>query len=363
MQQPTRRAVLAGGTTLLAAALAGCGQTSGANSRPSAPASPTPSTSDHPDQASRASGQDRANQPATPFPVKIANVFGTTTIGSAPRVVYSLGYTDHDPLMALGILPVAITRWFPAYAIGPWAKKARRALSGPDPAVVTDTDGIGFEKVAAADPDLISSYYSGLEKKDYQTLSAIAPTVTRPPKAVAWQATWDGQLHTLGKAVGKSELAERLADRVRKDFATTKAAHGQLVGKTLSLCLPNTDGGGVYVYTTLDGRYHAMQELGVKLPPGVAKLPGAGKQWNLSVAAEQYTKLDADLIGVIVQTDEQREALEKDKVWNQVPAVKDGRVVYIPVDPYGYALSFNTVLSLPFAIRHIAAMFSKVLSG
>src|SRR5438094_257112 len=107
-----RRTLLGSMLTLAAgAALAGC---SGSSPGASAPATPSGSAA---------------------FPVSLDNVFGTTTIDAAPSTVYSLGYTDHDTLMALGVLPVAVTQWFAEYAIGPWATEARAALPGPAPRV------------------------------------------------------------------------------------------------------------------------------------------------------------------------------------------------------------------------------------
>jgi ABC-type Fe3+-hydroxamate transport system substrate-binding protein len=42
------------------------------------------------------------------FPVTIEHKYGETTIEAAPERVVSVGFADQDPLLALGIVPVAI---------------------------------------------------------------------------------------------------------------------------------------------------------------------------------------------------------------------------------------------------------------
>lgn len=57
------------------------------------------------------------------FPVTIAHKYGSTTIPSEPQRVIALGYTDQDPIIALGVQPVAVRYFFgdPQQAYWPWA--------------------------------------------------------------------------------------------------------------------------------------------------------------------------------------------------------------------------------------------------
>jgi len=333
-----RRAFLASMLTLAGgAALAAC-----SGSAPSAPTSAAPSGSGA-------------------FPVTIENAFGQTVVEAAPSKVYSLGYTDHDALMALGVLPVAVTQWFPQYAIGPWAAEARAALGGTDPTVLKDTAGTNFEAVAAAGPDLISSYYSGVEKADYDKLVAIAPVLTRPPDAKPWSSTWDGQLTAIGQALGKSDQAAELAAGVNQQLKDTAAAHPEFQGKTCSLVLPG-EAGEMYTYTDLDPRYRVLSALGFGLSPTVKALPGVDKDFFITISAEQVNKLDADVIGVLSNPADQAK-LKADKIWQKIPAVADGRVAYLDLEKIGYALSFSTVLSIPYALTGVADEFGKVVGG
>jgi iron complex transport system substrate-binding protein len=75
-----RRAFLAGASGLIAAGLASCGTGGG-----SGPAGNTRS--------------------GPGFPIEIPNRFGTARIEAAPKNVVSLGITDHDVLLPLGVVP------------------------------------------------------------------------------------------------------------------------------------------------------------------------------------------------------------------------------------------------------------------
>ncbi len=63
----------------------------------------------------------------TEFPVTIKHKFGETTITQAPTRVVCVGLVEQDALLALGIVPVATTKWFgdAPGQIFSWAKPAR----------------------------------------------------------------------------------------------------------------------------------------------------------------------------------------------------------------------------------------------
>src|SRR3954469_9058016 len=141
-------------------------------------------------------GGAAAETEAKAFPVTIAHKFGETTITKAPKRIVVVGLREQDSLLALGIVPVATTEWYGKHpgAIFPWAEKALG--DAPKPEVLSFTDGIQVERVAAQRPDLILAVYSGLDKKDYDTLSKIAPTVAQPPGQVDWGSSWQDEILT-----------------------------------------------------------------------------------------------------------------------------------------------------------------------
>ena len=116
----------------------------------------------------------------------------------------------------------------------------------------------------------------------------------------------------------------------------------------------------MYVYTRLDPRYSVIESLGFAPSATVTALPRADTEFFVTLSAEEVTKLDADIIGVL-STAEDRARLKADKLWNQIPAVASGRVAYLDLEKVGYALSFSTVLSIPYALEQVADAFAEAL--
>ncbi len=149
----TRRGFIGG--VSMAALLAACG-------RDSDPAPPT--TGD----AAGGSG----------FPVTVAHKYGSTTIPAEPQRVVTVGFTDPDFVLALGVKPVAITDWYGDYPLGvwPWAQ-----------------DALGDAKRA----------------------SQLAPTVAQSGEHRDYQQPWRATTRIFGTALGRSARAEELIARLR----------------------------------------------------------------------------------------------------------------------------------------------------
>ena len=124
------------------------------------------------------------------FPVTIDHKYGSTTIEEAPERVAVVGLREQDALLALGIVPVATTEWYGEHpgAIFPWAKD--ELGDAEPPTVLSYRDGIEVEKVAATRPDVIIGVYSGMTKKEYETLSRLAPVVAQPKGEPDYGSSW-----------------------------------------------------------------------------------------------------------------------------------------------------------------------------
>lgn len=90
---------------------------------------------------------------ADPFPVTINHKFGTTIIPREPSRVVTIGYSEQDAVLALGVKPVAVRDWFgdQPYAVWPWA---REALGDAQPQVLRMPFGeLDYEAIAVLQRD------------------------------------------------------------------------------------------------------------------------------------------------------------------------------------------------------------------
>ncbi|EME15327.1 ABC transporter substrate-binding protein [Rhodococcus triatomae] len=262
------------------------------------------------------------------FPVTVEHKFGSTTIESDPERVVTVGFNDLDFVLALGETPVA-TRAFTGYDYRnrPWAE-----------GYATDLPEVGgmeldFEKIAAADPDVLVGTYSVLEESDYTTLSELAPTIADLPGD---NPTWEDQLSTIGTALGKQAEAQEVRDSVRANFDAAIAANPQFAGRTVAVAMKMAD--GFYIFEPQDPRGAFFTELGFAAPAQTG-----------SITAERYDLLNQQSLVVVGAT---KEDLLADPLFAQLPVVAEDRTVYL--GEFGTdvpaALGFASPLSQPYLL-------------
>lgn len=293
------------------------------------------------------------------FPVTIAHKYGSTTITKKPERVVTVGLTEQDALLALGIVPVGTSEWFGGYpgAIWPWAQDELEALGGTIPEAVGG-ESINMEKIAALQPDLILALYSGLKQEEYDLLSQIAPTVAQPADYVDYGIPWQELTLTVGKAVGKAAAAEALIADVEAQFAQVQVDHPEFTGATSIVATPYQ---GIWVYGEQDVRGRFLTMLGFQLPAGLQEVTGTEFGGNLSM--ERADLLDVD---VIIWLDaEEAEGELGGPVYQKLPVHTEGREVHLSSynDPLGGATSFVSVLSLPFLLEGLVPQLADAMAG
>ncbi|MBW8711972.1 MAG: ABC transporter substrate-binding protein, partial [Mycobacterium sp.] len=105
--------------------------------------------------------------------VTVKHIFGETKIPAPPKRVVSAGFTEQDDLLAIGVVPIAVTDWFGGepFGVWPWAQPK---LGAAQPVVLNLNDGIQVDQIASLKPDLIVATNAGLDQDTYTKLSAIA---------------------------------------------------------------------------------------------------------------------------------------------------------------------------------------------
>ena len=339
---PTRRSVLAGLSAMaLAPALAACGD--------SEPGSTGSSASDE-------GGGDTV---AGAFPVTIPHKFGETTIETAPTRVVCVGLTEQDALLAVGVVPLAVTEWFgdaPGF-IFPWATGALEAVDGELPEILSSADGVDVEKVASYAPDLIIGQYAGITDKEYELLAKIAPTVAQSGDYADYGAPWDEMALNIGKAVGKADEMQTVVDGVKQQIADAAAAHPEFQGRS-AVCVTGYE--GLFIYGPEDPRSRMLVDLGFTFPDGV--FGGPGEEFGTSISSERTS--DLDQVDVAVWLDLDLDPVTKG-IFERTTTAADGRYVNIGEKDGAYYVghSFVTPLSIPYVLERYVPQLAAAVDG
>jgi iron complex transport system substrate-binding protein len=292
------------------------------------------------------------------FPVTIEHKFGSTTVEEAPERVVVAGLREQDALLALGIVPVATTEWYGKHpgAIFPWAEEALG--DAPKPEVLDYTDGLEFEKIAGLRPDLIVAVYSGLSQKDYDTLSKIAPTIAQPPGQVDWGSSWQDEILTVGRAVGKPEEAEKLRDEAQALLDRAAEEHPEFESQTAAVATPYQ---GVWVYGPEDARSRLLTDLGFTFPDALRDV--GGDEFGGQLSGEKLELLD---VGAIVwfANPGPAQKVRDNKVYRRLKVRTEGRDIFLPENGTLYeATSFISVLSIPLLVDELVPKLAAAADG
>lgn len=296
------------------------------------------------------------------FPVTVSGgAFGDATVQEAPKRVVTLGWSDQDVAVALGVKPVGVYDIGPDFpqGIGPWGATQ---LAGAKPVKLSFSDGIPFEKIAALRPDLILAVQSGVVQEDYDKLAKIAPTVTYAKGRGPYVSPWQEQTRIIGKALGQEGKADQLVAATTARLARAKKDHPDLQGRTFSY-MARQDADQVGLYLPNDLRVKFLLDLGMKLSPGqLAATKDAKTGFFVDVSYERLGLLDADTLVAWFNTPQDRRTFTGRSVFQNLEVAKQGG--FVPLDlVQAQAQGAPTVLSIPWAIDHVVPLIERGLRG
>lgn len=310
------------------------------------------SSSDDADSASAA--QSSTSSSAGAFPAKVATKFGTVTVSSQPKRVVALGWGDAETALALGVQPVGESDWlaFGGDGVGPWAK--RMYDKSPEKIGTLEPE---YEKIAALKPDLILDAKSSGDQTRYDILSKIAPTIGVPKGGDQYKISWQRQTTMVAQALGLGAEGKKLISDTEAKSAAAAKAHPEFKDRTITVGSRTSSGWGAYVKGT--ARIDFVQALGFRNNPKVdAK---AGSAFSVPVSEENLELLDADLI-VMAPIGVKATKITSDPLYKSLPAVKTGHSVVFDDPNLSQAFATNTVLSVGYALEHVAPLFAKALT-
>ncbi|WP_145407263.1 helix-turn-helix domain-containing protein [Paenibacillus xylanexedens] len=235
------------------------------------------------------------------------------------RNIVSLSYPYTDHLMTLGITPCAAqiqghlphlpkSLTLPFHAYEPWEQ--------------------GREAFLDVNPDLILTKDNAYAKA-MEHIGDIAPIITIP-----WNETdLFGHLDRIATLVDRTQAANDWLQRHERKVERARKKVRESIGQaTVAVCTMTAKGPRMYSTRNFGHVFYRSLQL---LPPEriqaelAGKSPGVGFNW-LPITPGEWDGLEADILIVAVSSMKERSALlhqlANDPLWNQYPAVKNGRV-------------------------------------
>ena len=290
----------------------------------------------------------------------VRHKYGETEVSGSPGRVVTVGFTDQDPVLALGVAPVAVREWFgeKPYATWPWAQDE---LRDAEPEVLPSTE-LNFEQIAGLEPDLIVGVSSGMTRQEYDTLSEIAPTLAQSGEFVDYGVPWQEQTRAVGRALGRQDRAEKIVSDVEARFARAREEHPAFEGAS-GVVVGLTAEDGSYTpspYGPQDARGRFMSSLGFRIPEEISDL--AGDSFFADLSRERLELIDTDALVWVTVLAESFEAVRTDPLYRKLDAAREGRDLFLEETLSG-ALSFSSVLSLPFALDGLVPRLAAAVDG
>lgn len=299
------------------------------------------------------------------FPVTVNHKYGSTTIPAKPQRVVTVGFTDPDFVLALGVKPVAIMDWYGDYPLGVWPW-AQEALGDAKPGVMPRPQGdkLNFELIAGFRPDLIIGQYTGMTQDEYERTSQLAPTVAQSGEHQDYTAPWQVTMQTVGKTLGRPAQAEQLIASVESRFAAARREHPEFVGAAL-IVAERVDTGSTYIRTEREPQNGLFRELGFTQPEPIAELLVDEDGYSGNVSDERMELLDTASVLVWKLFDQPSvpEELANHPLYPNLTVVREGRDLFLADKVLVGALAFGSVLSLPYALDRIVPMLAAALDG
>ncbi len=327
----SRRRFTIGAGGLALAALVGCGQQEQATQT-------TPATSD-----------------VLPEPIVIQHAFGSTEVTKTPSRVVTLGWGPTEAALAVGVVPVAIPRGTgnggDKEGYHPWVREYFARTQQPLPEVLSTNAGDPppFEEILTYEPDLILATEAGLTRKQYDTLSAMAPTIAHPGEA--WETPWRDTIAISGRALGKEAEAEQVLRDLDAKTAASAAAHPEFKGRSITVA--EVYEGEFLIYTAAEPRGKLLTQLGFT----VDSYGSSDTVHELSF--EKADTIGSDVLLMYFPDGEARQDFESGPAARVLsPRLRDGRIASVVGAANVAAVSPPTALSWPWTIDEFTSTLS-----
>jgi iron complex transport system substrate-binding protein len=299
------------------------------------------------------------------YPIVINHAFGETVIEEKPERVVTISWANQDVVLALNVVPVGFSAANYGVQDGsgmlPWTAEKLKELGVEQPNLFQDTDGLDFEAIADAAPDVILAAYSGITQEDYDTLRQIAPVVAY--ETGPWVTSWRDQIKLNSKGMGMEKEGLQLLADTEKFIQDKASEHLEIKGKKAAFGMfIVSDLSKFYIYTPKDPRGEFLGELGMAFPESLNSHITDQGSFYIELSAENADALnDADII--ISYGDENTlKTLQADPILGKVPAIERGSVVIVGDNTPLAAAGTPSPLSIKYSLDEYLNLISEAAS-
>lgn len=185
-------------------------------------------------------------------------------------------------------------------------------------------DTVDVEAILGLNPDLI--IISKVQEAAYEQLSQIAPTLVINLEMLDMKTDF----RAVAKIMDREEEAKAWLDSYDAKTAEVSKLVKETLGEDATYLSFLASGGSNFINTNATFGNLIYDDLGLKRPEN---LPVQEDMTLPVVTNEGLAEIDPDYM-FIIATDDDKAALEKDAIFKNLRAVKEGHVVISPASPY-----------------------------
>lgn len=252
----------------------------------------------------------------------VTDIRGEVEIPAAPeRIVDLSGNSDILSLLGYQVIGTANSD---AYDYTKFPSYLEDTLAGATILGYSMQDTIDIEQVMNLSPDLI--IISTVQEKMYDQLTEIAPTVMIQLEALNWKEDIKAFAKVFNKEADATEWITAYEVKALEAGEKVIASNGEDTSYLSFLA----SGGQFFIFDGAGFGNVLYEDMALTKPAGMPEQ----KDISLPVVTyEGLAQIEADHIFVIA-TEEDLDVLEKNAIWNSIPAVKNGDITILGASPY-----------------------------
>ena len=286
--------------------------------------------------------------------IAIPHRYGQTVVPQNPERIITLGSYEEDSLIAIGVIPIAVTE--PQSSTGsfppPWSQEVLRNVEILRPANVDG--GIDYGAIAKLRPDLIMATKTELTLEQYEELSSIAPTVIQPGSPNSPQMSWQTHAEFVGHVLDRESDSGQAILVTQASIFDAIRPHPALEGSTFAHIKVDERevlqiGGG----QSLSSRF--FRQLGLVYPSNLDDEIG-GADWS-TMTEKLESLLAVDVL--VVESD----PVLRNSLIDSQPFLEQENVIWVDRGSgFDTAVSSITILSLSLLLEELVPNISQVVT-